>query len=67
MSAPKPVTFCVCHQTSFAELKDAKVASLEEIASRFGCGTGCGSCRPYLVRLLETGETEFDVIESHYS
>ncbi|HRF60030.1 MAG TPA: (2Fe-2S)-binding protein [Fimbriimonadaceae bacterium] len=67
MNPEKPVTFCVCHKTSFADLKAAKVTSLEDIANRFGCGTGCGSCKPYLVRLLETGETEFDVIESSYS
>lgn len=46
----------------FAELLAAGVKSLQEIADRFGCGTGCGLCRPYLARMLATGETEFDVL-----
>jgi bacterioferritin-associated ferredoxin len=32
---------------------------LEEIARATGCGAGCGLCRPYLRRMLATGETEF--------
>jgi len=32
---------------------------LDDIASFTGCGAGCGLCRPYLRRMLATGETEF--------
>jgi bacterioferritin-associated ferredoxin len=32
---------------------------LDEIARATGCGAGCGLCRPYLRRMLATGETEF--------
>jgi len=32
---------------------------LDDIASMTGCGAGCGLCRPYLRRMLATGETEF--------
>ena len=38
--------------------------SVEEIAERFGCSTKCGFCRPYIERMLITGETEFAVIDS---
>ncbi len=33
--------------------------SLDQIGRRFGCGSCCGVCRPYLERMLETGETVF--------
>jgi bacterioferritin-associated ferredoxin len=58
----KPVTRCVCFDKTFAELKEAGVETLEEIQERFGCSTKCGLCRPYLLKMLETGETEFDVM-----
>lgn len=67
MSEHKPVTRCVCREVTFAELKQAGVASMREIAERFGCGTACGHCKPYLARLLATGETEFEVFDSHSS
>jgi bacterioferritin-associated ferredoxin len=35
---------------------------LDEIARATGCGAGCGLCRPYLRRMLATGETEFPEI-----
>ncbi|HRJ28081.1 MAG TPA: (2Fe-2S)-binding protein [Fimbriimonadaceae bacterium] len=55
---------CVCHRTSFAELKEAGCTSLEEIQAQFGCGTGCGSCLPYLKLYVETGETAFPVLSA---
>jgi NAD(P)H-nitrite reductase large subunit len=33
--------------------------TLEQIAQSTNCGTGCGLCRPYLQRMLDTGETAF--------
>lgn len=40
---------------------------LDEIARATGCGAGCGLCRPYLRRMLATGETEFHelLVEDH--
>jgi bacterioferritin-associated ferredoxin len=32
---------------------------LEDVMRETGCGDGCGLCRPYLRRMLATGETRF--------
>jgi bacterioferritin-associated ferredoxin len=47
---------------TFAELKAAGVRSVEEAAERFGAGTRCGTCRPYIARMTETGETAFPIL-----
>jgi bacterioferritin-associated ferredoxin len=36
--------------------------NLADIQRETGCGAGCGLCRPYLRRMLETGQTEFTEI-----
>jgi bacterioferritin-associated ferredoxin len=33
--------------------------TLEDVMRETGCGDGCGLCRPYLRRMLVTGETRF--------
>ncbi len=33
--------------------------NLEELVAATGCGATCGLCRPYLRRMLATGEAEF--------
>ena len=46
----------------FAEilrLARAESWDLEKTARATGCGAACGLCRPYLRRMLATGETEF--------
>jgi len=56
------VTMCVCRRMPFARLLPVARArgwGLDEIARATGCGAGCGLCRPYLRRMLATGETEF--------
>jgi len=60
-----PVRRCVCFATTFEQLKEADVKSLEEAALRFGCGTNCGMCKPYIQRMIDTGETAFAIIESN--
>lgn len=53
---------CVCFDLRFSDLKrklDERPADLEQIARRFGCGSCCGLCRPYIERMLKTGETVF--------
>jgi bacterioferritin-associated ferredoxin len=60
----RPVRMCVCHAVTFEELRQAELVTLEEIADRYGCGTGCGACLPYLQRMLATGETAFAVISA---
>jgi bacterioferritin-associated ferredoxin len=55
----------VCFDLRFSELKkklDERPATLDEIGRRYGCGACCGMCRPYIERMLETGETVFHEI-----
>jgi len=56
------INLCVCRSIRFSDLlPDARRNgwTLEDIISQTGCGAGCGLCRPYLRRMLETGETTF--------
>ncbi|MFN2315464.1 MAG: (2Fe-2S)-binding protein [Gemmatimonadales bacterium] len=68
MSARPPrlrITMCVCKQREFAELLPLARANgwgLEALATATGCGLQCGLCRPYLRRMLATGETVFNEI-----
>jgi len=60
--SPVMVAMCVCRRVPFAvllPLARAEGWGLEELAAATGCGAGCGLCRPYLRRMLITGETEF--------
>ncbi|MFM7133934.1 MAG: bacterioferritin-associated ferredoxin [Planctomycetota bacterium] len=63
---------CVCYDVRFAELKEiaerershANPLMVDDLSKRLGCGSCCGLCRPYIERMLETGETVFnEVIE----
>ncbi|MFI5234998.1 MAG: bacterioferritin-associated ferredoxin [Gemmatimonadales bacterium] len=56
---------CVCRDTLFATLlPQARAADWEltALVEATGCGGQCGLCRPYLRRMLETGETVFQEI-----
>lgn len=56
------ITHCLCRRTSFAELLPLARAgqwNLETLTAETGCGGQCGLCRPYLRRMLETGQTIF--------
>jgi len=59
---PRPVRQCVCFKRTFAELKASGANTLDEIVERFQCTTGCGLCKPYILRMLETGETQFEIL-----
>jgi len=53
---------CICKDIRFSELKD--LAAKEQISEavlreRTGCGAECGTCRPYIRRMLATGEVHF--------
>ena len=53
---------CICKATSFEVLHARATAEgwdLEALMRETGCGAQCGLCRPYLRRMLLTGETEF--------
>jgi bacterioferritin-associated ferredoxin len=56
------VSRCICRNVTFAELLPrARAASwsLDDLMRETGCGAQCGLCRPYLRRMLRTGETAF--------
>lgn len=59
------VTRCVCHDVSFAELKRLCAETgpdIDALAARTGCGTGCGTCIPYILLMLRTGHTDLPVL-----
>lgn len=60
------VRACVCYGQTFRELKAlaelCEFTTVEEITTATGCGSGCGLCRPYLARMLRTGETEIPLM-----
>lgn len=61
MTEDRPVVRCVCFDTTFEQLKALGMRSLEEVQRETQCGTKCGLCVPYILRMLETGETAFKV------
>ena len=60
------VTYCICYRTSFKEIKDLAdelgLYSIEELQEHIDFGTGCGTCIKYVEKMLETGETELEII-----
>lgn len=56
---------CICRQRPFADLLPIARAhgwELDQLTAETGCGGQCGLCRPYLRRMLDTGETIFHQI-----
>ena len=57
---------CYCFQETFAHLKRvADVRGAESVEALQACvtfGQQCGLCRPYVRRMLRTGETTFHEI-----
>lgn len=56
---------CVCRNTPFARLLPLardRGWNLADLMRETGCGASCGLCRPYLRRMLDTGETVFQEI-----
>jgi bacterioferritin-associated ferredoxin len=56
------ITRCICRRRPFAELLPRARAqgwTLDDLMRETGCGMQCGLCRPYLRRMLATGETVF--------
>ena len=56
------VSMCLCRGVPFGELLPRARAGgwdLEALMRETGCGAQCGLCRPYLRRMLATGETTF--------
>lgn len=60
--SPIAVSMCVCRGVSFGALLPRAWAAgwdLAAVMRETGCGAQCGLCRPYLRRMLATGETMF--------
>ena len=56
------ITMCVCRGMPFERLLALARREGWDLASLIretGCGGQCGLCRPYLRRMLESGETVF--------
>jgi bacterioferritin-associated ferredoxin len=54
---------CVCRRFPFERLLPLARTegwALEALMRETGCGAQCGLCRPYLSRMLATGETIFN-------
>lgn len=59
---PLPVKMCVCSGITFEKMKAMGITSFEELKEKFGVSDGCGSCEPYVRRMLRTGETAFPIL-----
>lgn len=50
---------CVCLNLSLSGLKSYArrhhIDTVEALSAATGCGTGCGSCKPYIAEMLRTG------------
>jgi bacterioferritin-associated ferredoxin len=56
------VTACICRRTPFSHLLRLTREhgwGLDDLVRETGGGGQCGLCRPYLGRMLATGQTEF--------
>lgn len=57
---------CLCYGATFRSLKEIAertgARSLDELRRHVEFGTNCGLCRPYVRRMLETGQTVFSEI-----
>ncbi|MDE2573608.1 MAG: (2Fe-2S)-binding protein [bacterium] len=65
MKANLVVTHCVCAGISFADLlrlARERGWDLQELARETRVTRNCGLCLPYVVRMLRTGETAFEVM-----
>ncbi|MEO8209025.1 MAG: (2Fe-2S)-binding protein [bacterium] len=60
------ITKCICYDTTFSEMKNImeenNLKTLEELREIKIVAANCKLCVPYINRMIETGETEFDVI-----
>lgn len=61
---------CVCHKVPFRLLdqiverehdveRETTQQIFEALQQRTNCSTGCGMCQPYILRMIETGQTSF--------
>lgn len=64
------ISRCICKATPFESLLGPAREhgwTLGDVIRETGCGGQCGLCRPYISRMLRTGETEFhEIITEEY-
>lgn len=57
---------CICFNVKFADVKkimnDKRFNTLEEVQTVIDVSKNCKLCRPYIEKMIETGETEFNYI-----
>jgi bacterioferritin-associated ferredoxin len=54
---------CVCLNVTFEVLlahHREHGGDFEDLQRAYGCGRGCGYCRPYILDMLSTGRTRFE-------
>lgn len=60
------VTKCICFDTTFEEMKEIMVANnirtIDELRKIKTVASNCRLCVPYIERMIETGETSFEII-----
>ncbi len=60
------VTKCICYDTSFKEMKkimkENRLTTLEELKEVKTIADNCKLCVPYIMKMIETGETKFEII-----
>jgi len=58
---PSQIKKCICHNISFSEIQILlQKESLEELKEKNLCCSKCQYCVPYVLKMIETGETEFE-------
>lgn len=57
---------CICYNVKFSEVKkimeENNFTTIEEVQEEIDVSKNCKLCRPYIERMMKTGETEFDYI-----
>lgn len=57
---------CICFDTTFAEMKkimeENNLKTLEELKQVKRVADNCMLCVPYIFKMIETGETEFELM-----
>ncbi len=57
---------CICYDTTFEEMKkimkENNLHSIEDLRKIKPVGLNCRLCVPYINKMIETGQTKYDVI-----
>lgn len=57
---------CICYNTTFEEMKsimcENNIKTIDELRNIKPVSLNCKICLPYILKMIETGETEFNEI-----